>query len=371
MKTTTSCIQYLLAFIVAALIAAACSNNDGTELTNGTEPTTLPSVVEETTTSDAPSTLFFYDAATADTTTTDAEHEHSDDTHTHDEPVATYPFVDPARVECPKALGHIHPELTDVHVGDEPADECHTHTCETPAHSTEITYVVSPYPCVETSATSTTVVQNVEPTTVTEPATTAAPPTTTTSVEIEVSQNVVCGEGLVKLDEFVTETDNGCRQAECTGGRNNQTGQCRSYYEWLDTLVRECPTVDTSDGLGAMGSVIRPGMPWPMFPQMVPGSSWLADIQLVDNDNWDWKQDGIAPTNGNRYFILSLVAPGYAPLVGEERDPNRPILGTDDPEGSWRVPFSIYENKPQDPVFQLGVSPTGAGCWAVRFTRTG
>ncbi len=79
----------------------------------------------------------------------------------------------------------------------------------------------------------------------TEPSTTTM---TTTSVQLEVAQGVVCGDGLVKLDELVTETDNGCRPAECVFGRN-ATGDCRWHDEWAGTLARwtaSNPTASTT-----------------------------------------------------------------------------------------------------------------------------
>ena len=201
----------------------------------------------------------------------------------------------------------------------------------------------------------------------------------------ETSQNVVCGEGLVKLDEYVTETDNGCRRADCYGGGRNENGECRSYGEWLDTLVRDCPTVDTSDGLGAYGGDIfilgEPDTATPgllpiidsepadlVFPQMVPGSSWIAEIQFVDNANWDWKPGGVAPNHQWPYFGASVGAGIYVPrVVGGS---NGMLWTSNQESGSQTVEFTVPANKPLEPAFRFGASARGAGCWAVRFTRT-
>ena len=123
--------------------------------------------------------------------------------------------------------------------------------------------------------------------------------------------------------------------------------------------------------LGAMGTLVPSlEIPEPTFPQLVPGSSWVADIQLVDNDNWDFSDGGVAPTDGRKYFAMFLRAAGYPPLVGEEQKRTSRLFSTDDPEGSWSVAFIVPEYNPLDPAFELAATPRGGGCWAVRFTRT-
>ena len=231
------------------------------------------------------------------------------------------------------------------------------------------------------------------PTTASEPVEETTAPagdttSTTVSVRLENAQNMTCGAGLVKLDEFVTETDNGCRAANCYGiGRNTLTGECLTYAEWLDTLVRDCPTVDTSDGLGMYGGdffilgepgtglyggtpIIRSEPADPVFPQMVPGSSWVAHIQLVDNDNWDWKPGGLEPTDLTHYFGVGVSAGRWVPRVGEEQKAGSTIFTTKEPEGSWTASFTIPASHPPQHVFGSGATARGAGCWAVRFERT-
>ena len=198
----------------------------------------------------------------------------------------------------------------------------------------------------------------------------------------ENAQNVTCGAGLVKLDEFVTETDNGCRTANCVDGRNTLTGECLTHAEWLDTLVRDCPTVDTSDGLGMYGGdffiVPGPGIPIiqtepadPVFPKLVAGSSWVAEIQLVDNRHWP---DGFEVPDwfATEAFIVVLGTPSAG---GSSYRPTTDLGGgslvrTGDPDGEWSVPFSIHVNTPLHNPFELWVTASGSGCWAVRFTRT-
>ena len=190
----------------------------------------------------------------------------------------------------------------------------------------------------------------------------------------ENAQNETCEAGLVKLDEFVTETDNGCRTANCVYGRD-ATGNCLDYWDSLDTLERDCPTVDTSDGLGAMGAGLRNGLvPWPAFPKLVAGSSWLAEIQLVDNGHWP---DGFEVPDwfATEAFIVSLGTPSvggssYKPTV-EGGVVGGSLLRTGVPDGEWSVSFSIHENTPLHNPFELAVTASGNGCWAVRFTRTG
>ena len=56
-----------------------------------------------------------------------------------------------------------------------------------------------------------------------------------------------------------------------------------------DKLVRDCQTVDTSDGLGATGrGVCNSLIPAREFPQLESGSGWTAEIWLADNGNWPY-----------------------------------------------------------------------------------
>ena len=348
------------------MLAAACSSDGG----RGEQPA-------------APDTSI----ADNDTTTTTTQGVAEPATTTEAEPATTTTLV----VEEPSTTAEAEPATT----GDSDADitttttvDATTTTSDGDTHDGEVVVVPETdigdpdEPTVVIPTTASTQPATTEPST-TAPSTTAPADTTTTtttvSVELEVSQGVVCGDGLVKLDEFVTETDNGCRRAECRGGRDDQTGKCRRYGDWFDTLVRECPTVDTSDGLGAFGDIfvlgdrgtlsVRSTPPNPTFPQMVPGSSWVAEIQLADNANWDWWEGGVAPTGGSSYFIMSLGVGTYVPrVVGGS---NGVLWKTNQEGGSQTVEFTVSANKPQEPAFGLGRSTKGAGCWAVRFTRTG
>ena len=198
--------------------------------------------------------------------------------------------------------------------------------------------------------------------------TTVAPTTSTTvSVQLDVSQNVVCGAGLVKLDEFVTETDNGCRTADCVYGRN-ATGNCRWYSEWAAELVRDCPTVDTSDGLGAMDQNVSDNSVPPIeFPQLEAGTNWTAEIWLVDNNHFVNK-----PDNNNDTFIVALRTPPEGGFTYVPSVPGGPggslLLSNDATDGEWSVPFAVHENTPLHNPFELSVTASGSGCWAVRFT---
>ncbi len=238
-----------------------------------------------------------------------------------------------------------------------------------------------------TARTSTTTHDEAEPTKPTPEATTTLPDvheipetivveiaardattTATTPVidEPEIVLPIICGEGMVKLDEFVTETDNGCRPAECFYGRRS-TGECRWYSEWATELVRECPTVDLSDGLGAMDiNVSDNSAPAAAFPQLEAGTSWTAEISLVDNRHF---LDGIEPEDST--FTVSLATPSedgssYVPTVPGGPSGSQ-LLSVTATDGRWSVPFSIHENTPLDNPFELGVGAKGAGCWAVRF----
>ena len=108
----------------------------------------------------------------------------------------------------------------------------------------------------------------------------------------------------------------------------------------------------------------------PVFPLMVPGSSWIAHIQLVDNDNWDWWEGGLEPTDLSHYFGVGLSAGPYVPRVGEEQKAGSTIFRTKEPEGSWTASFTIPGSHPAEHIFEAGATARGAGCWAVRFERT-
>ena len=186
--------------------------------------------------------------------------------------------------------------------------------------------------------------------------TTVADATTTTTTTVVVAVVPVCGLWLVKLDEFVTETDNGCRTASCVHGRD-ATGNCLNYWEWMDTIKRECPIVDTSDGLGAMGAGLHNGLlPVPVFPHLVAGSSWIAEIQLVDNRHW--LVGGIEKDA----FTVNM----FAPVGNTSRVWFTPLLVSDDVDGDWAKLFTVPATL--DNAFELGVTAFGGGCWAVRFT---
>ena len=378
----------VLVLLAVLMAASACASNDTAELDIG---------VETTTTLEAEPTVLV--------TTVDAEHEHGEDTHSHNEPVSVYPVVGPEEqnypvpipvedypIECSVEFAHSHTAMTDVH--PEPFSECHTHTCEIGLHGPLFTYTGNRFPCpiadTEPSQPTSrpsgpvtepepTAPQRPEPVVTTakptapqrpEPVVTTAKPTTvgTTTTTVEPSTTtgdtaatVTCGPWLVKLDEFVTETDNGCRTANCVYGRN-ATGHCRSAHEWRQAeLERDCPTVDTSDGLGAMGEAVHNGLlPWPTFPKLVPGSSWVAEISLVDNRHWP--PDGIMPDYfDNDSFTVSLGSHDGISLLWHWS-----LVRTGDVDGNWEVPFTVHEKALSD--IELWVTAHGSGCWAVRFT---
>ncbi len=372
----------VLVLLAVLMAASACASNDTAELDIGVE-TTTPLEAE-------PTVLV---------TTVDAEHEHGEDTHSHNEPVSVYPVVGPDEqnypvpipvedypIECSVEFAHSHPAMTDVH--PEPFSECHTHTCEVSLHGPYFSYTGNRYPCpiadTEPNQPSSQpsepvtepvtapqrpepvpqrpepVVTTAKPTAVVPTTTTVKPPTPTSIPDTTATVN--CGPWLVKLDEFVTETDNGCRTANCVYGRN-ATGHCRSWQEWRQAeLERDCPTVDTSDGLGAMGEASRNGLlPPPTFPKLVPGSSWIAEISLVDNRHWP--PDGIMPDyidgDAFRAYLYVPISPGQAWFMD--------LVRTDDVDGNWTVQFAVNKTPFDDP-FELWVTASGSGCWAVRFT---
>ena len=350
--------------VAVAVFAAACSSDGG----RGDELTTPTTVATTEPPATTPTTTFFEDPVVGPGGPQEADeigevevvqedtpddHTHGDDGHTHDPPtseppVVTYPLVDGS------GYGVLAPSTT------EPST---TEPSTTEPSTTE----------PSTTEPSTTEPSTTEPST-TEPSTTE-PSTTTPTVNCG-------GNGWVYLEEYATGTDNGCRPDDslCPGGRNPQ-GWCRQYGPWLDTLVRDCPTVDISDGLGihggdmfvlgADGFYIRSEPAELLLPQMVAGSSWVADIQLVDNDNWDWKPGGIKPTDQGRLFLAGVLVGGYVPRVGEEQRATPNLVTSDEPEGSWSVSFTISEHHPPDRVFKAAAKTKGAGCWSMRFTRTG
>ena len=183
MFTTSAFRQGLLVVFVAVLIAAACSNGNGTSLNVADTTATTTRAV------DGPSTT---DSGNDTTTSADGDDTATtiDDGHKRDEPVATQPIVDSGPVECLTEYVHAHLDVNDAHVQSEPASECHTHTCETPPHGPDITYSGDPWPCPEpvtTEAPTTTAapVTTEAPTTTAAPVTTEAPTTTAAPVTTE------------------------------------------------------------------------------------------------------------------------------------------------------------------------------------------
>ena len=219
--------------------------------------------------------------------------------------------------------------------------------------------VVVTTPPVTTTPPSTTTTAPAEDTPPTTTTTTGITTTTTrmiTTTTTNVVEGPVCGAGLVKLEEFVTEDDNGCRTAGCVYGRD-AVGDCADYWEWMDAIERECPIVDTSDGLGAMGAGVRNGLlPAPVFPHLVAGSSWIAEIQLVDN------RHGVGGGIVKDAFDVNMLASvGNTSMVWFE-----PLLVSDDVDGEWAKSFTVSATL--DNPFELVVTAFGGGCWAVRFT---
>ena len=213
--------------------------------------------------------------------------------------------------------------------------------------------------------------------------------TGTSSTTFDPDRNVTRGEFATFLWRHSQRPDPAqsiCENAQDVACEPEQrlieTGECVTYDEWLDTLVRDCPTVDTSDGLGVYGGdfVIRqgPGLPIirsepadPVFPQMTAGTSWKAHIQLVDNHNWTFKKGRLEPTDQAPYFRVAVRtdASRYTPVV-EGQKPGSTIFSSDEPAGSWTVSFTIPDNHSPRFVFEAAVITRGAGCWAVRFERT-
>ena len=216
---------------------------------------------------------------------------------------------------------------------------------------------------------------------------------------------VICGEGLVKIDELITDEDNGCRPETCAGERG-ANGQCLIIEDELLTeeeaaellenaeLVpweeygpegctqvspgvcedasgvllcdigvdgwqpcpggssnaEACPTPASDDPLAFTGSVQA------QSPQVnLTEGEWTAEICLRDND---------LKTGVPRHFRASLIfwsAPGEILGVVQLVDAAAIV------EGNWTETFSLPAGIPPA---ELAMVPVGGGTWTTTFTKT-
>ena len=75
---------------------------------------------------------------------------------------------------------------------------------------------------------------------------------------------VICGEGLVKIDELITDEDNGCRPETCAGERG-ANGQCLIIEDELLTEEEAAELLENAE-TGPLGRIrtrrMHPSLAW-------------------------------------------------------------------------------------------------------------
>ena len=213
-----------------------------------------------------------------------------------------------------------------------------------------------------------------------------------------VEQDVICGEGLTLMEEFVTDTDNGCRAEMCDDGRTDR-GDCQlppedePMTEEEVTAVEEAEPLDTEeyvpegctevslgvceqDGVTYCHDTITgwaecPGQPSgdpcehdandPLVfmgsiqsqPAEVtlPAGVWLATVCLSNNDLITGQPAGfsanlLALQNGGIFYLLASAESVVS--------------------GSWAETIEAPDGLQQA---QLNVTPDGGGSWVVAFRQ--
>ena len=212
---------------------------------------------------------------------------------------------------------------------------------------------------------------------------------------------VICGEGLVKIDELITDEDNGCRPETCAGERG-ANGQCliiedellteeeaaellenAELVPWEEYGPEGCTQVSPGvceDASGVLlcdigvdgwqpcpgGSSNAEACPTPASgdPLALTGSrqttgaevnltegEWVAEICVRGND---------LTTGQPSQFTAVVHEPDFSfvsflvPIVQEVVD------------GDWTQPFTLD----QDRSLEVAVTPAGGGTWTITFTKT-
>ena len=422
MFTTSAFRQGLLVVFVAVLIAAACSNGNGTSLNVADTTATTTRAV------DGPSTT---DSGNDTTTSADGDDTATtiDDGHKRDEPVATQPIVDSGPVECLTEYVHAHLDVNDAHVQSEPASECHTHTCETPPHGPDITYSGDPWPCPEpvtTEAPTTTAapvttevptttaapVTTEAPTTTAAPVTTEAPtstttesvtptpteaPTSTTTEPVETIDGgapvdlgrIDCPGGTI-MGRFHSGQPTGCRLADgtvlcLTAPPNPVEPQLRLYNaaEWgvcpdFNPDRSPCPTSQTADHdyidrwdyvftSADQPPYVRPF--WEHTVVLTPGL-WFAELCVRNNEG-----SQIGTPEPQRVLVYLSPQPFCDGLGSLNTDVDRPKTylsnGTVDllrTNTGW-IGNPLYRCTDRNGPYRYGIGLTVAGDWVLRIGK--
>ena len=275
---------------------------------------------------------------------------------------------------------------------------------------------VAPEPAPETEPEPTTT--EPEPAPETEPESEAVPEpdqeadSGSDEPELAASQ-VVCGEGLVLIEELATDTDNGCRAETCEHGRADH-GHCdlpddeelteeeaveladAEPLTWEEYGLEGCteisPGICDKDGVRHCHDTITgwaecPGQSSgdicehdPNDPYSFTGSTqtlgdpltvvtlergtWDVTVCLVDND---------VQTGQPAPFVAHLME---IPEEGRQRQVWIPLLEVTEPvtAGQWTVeqalPAPVFDALGiEQLIFQIAMTPEGGGTWAVRFTK--
>ena len=213
-----------------------------------------------------------------------------------------------------------------------------------------------------------------------------------------VEQDVICGEGLTLMEEFVTDTDNGCRPETCEDGRTDR-GDCQLPPEDEPMAEEEVDAVEEAEPLDAeeyvpegctevsLGVCEQDGVTychdtitgWAECPGQpsgdpcehdandplvfmgsiqsqpaevtLPAGVWLATVCLSNNDLITGQPAGfsanlLALQNGGIFYLLASAESVVS--------------------GSWAETIEAPDGLQQA---QLNVTPDGGGSWVVAFRQ--
>ena len=372
--------------LLFAVFAAGCGTDSGRQLaTPTTQPTTSTTVapVDDTTSTTQPvdRSTTMPDEVTVETTETESTIPDTDST-------GDYPTTQPSKTGTP-------------------ADTTTTTTTVTVDNTVDGTTTTKP-----AVTTTETAVTTQPPTTTTVSATTTVPTTPTTTVDpdvelnkqtaLERNRNRQCQAGenqwdnYVKVDRFVSETDDGCRLKECgvTRFRFEDTGRCSAWHDEPRRDVK-CP-VATNDGIIWETIEFRPtGESRPTF-QITSNGLGITGWGATADGALNYELPSF-PGSGDSHYAEFVLADNrhydkdwFAKQLKEEEYPYTTTLNVAlhlYPEGQNQVTWVIVEDtiavegewttdvvKSLEYVYgwvinkaSFNVSLLGNGCWALRF----
>ena len=215
-----------------------------------------------------------------------------------------------------------------------------------------------------------------------------------------VEQDVICGEGLTLMEEFVTDTDNGCRPEMCDDGRTDR-GDCQLPPEDEPMTAEEVAAVVDAEPLApeeyipegctevSLGVCEQDGMTychdtiagWAECPGQptgdpcehdvdnplsysgstqsqpesvtLPAGTWLVTVCLTSND---------LATGQPEPFLANMIAVNNGGLFYLFASEESVV------DGSWQQTIEAPDGLDQA---NLNVTPEGGGFWVITFAPSG